>query len=350
MIVLTLIIFVIIFGLIVFVHELGHFLMAKRAGIYVEEFAFGFPPRVFSWKRGQTRYAINLLPLGGYVKMKGEDVENKDPDSFAKKSTGQRALVTIAGVMMNLLLAWVLLTFLLILPSSLKGGNAIFLTQVQPNSPADQVGLKTGDIVLKGNDTQLHSSSDLQHFTAAHKGQTVTIQFRRNGKEQAKEVTLGQEDAPLGVVVSSFSLGQVANPPLWQAPFVALRQIGNVIWANLTFIGSLVGGLLGLVPNVPTDQVSGPVGIYGLVAQFVALGWVYVIMVTAQLSLAVAIFNILPIPALDGGRLLFIVLDKIFGRRLLSHQIEAVIHTIGFILLMGLFLIVTWHDIVKLMR
>lgn len=350
MFIVTLFIFILIFGLIVFVHELGHFLVAKRADIYVEEFAFGFPPRLFAKKVGETVYAINAIPLGGYVRMRGEDGVSTDPRAFSQKSAGARALVVIAGVAMNLLLAWILLTIILVLPARLKATDAIFVVQVEANSAAENAHFLTGDIIERMDATVIHTSQNLRDFTTGHRGQAVTVMFRRSGREQTRQVTLGSGDAPFGIATTSFSLAQVPNPPLWKAPGVALVQIASVAGANFHFIGSLILGLLGIGAHVSADSVSGPVGIYGLIAQFTALGWVYVLAAMAQLSLAVALFNILPIPALDGGRLLFIILQKLFRRLKISEATEGTAHTIGFIALMGLFVIVTWNDIVKLIR
>ncbi len=350
MIVVTILIFILIFGLIVFIHELGHFLMAKRVGIQVEEFAFGFPPRIFAWKKGETVYAINALPLGGYVRMRGEDSEDTDPRAFGQKSALQRGLVIVAGVTMNVVLAWIVLTFILVLPASLKGGDNVLIADVVAGSPAAGAHFQAGDILLKINETTIKKPQELADFTSSHKGQTVNVTVRHQGQEQTKSVTLGSTSTPLGVSVSNFSLADVASQPAWKAPITAIQEIWFVIKGNVMFIGSLIGGLLGLAPKVSTEAVSGPIGIYGLVAQFAALGWVYLLFILAQLSLAVAVFNILPIPALDGGRLLFIVINRIFNRKLVPQRIEAIAHTIGFALLIGLFLLITVNDIVRLRK
>lgn len=337
------------FGLIVFVHELGHFLMAKRSGVKVEEFAFGFPPRLIAKKIGETTYAINAIPLGGYVRMLGENDDNNDARSFSQANKWQRALIIVAGVTANLLLAWILLTIILVLPARYKGSDAVLVAGVLPNSAAKGAGLNAGDMILKINDVAITSPDQLRSATHQFADQSVTIELRRGGQIQNKSAKLVGGDAPLGVSVSSFSLADEENPPLLKAPVVALKSIGRVTVAQLQFIGSLV-----LIPfqgaSVDAEQVSGPVGIYGILAQFTALGWVYVLFGAAQLSLAVALFNILPIPALDGGRLLFIVMESVFRRKVLSNNIENIVHTVGFVLLIGLFIFVTYNDIVKLIR
>jgi len=349
-IVLTIIVFILVFGLIVFVHELGHFLMAKQYGVEVEEFAFGLPPRLIGRKKGNTLYAINLIPLGGYVRLRGENEDDVSPGSFSQKSAKSRAIILAAGVLMNLILAWLILSFLLVIPPQWKASDAVLVAQVQSGSSAEQAHVHTGDVLLKMDDLVVTSPSVLHEFTISHQGQEVTMTYRQNGIEHQKKLTLAQGDAPLGVGVVSFSLAAVPNPVWWKAPWVALSELWNILSANVVFLGGLIAGLLGSAKNVSTESVSGPVGIYGLLAQFTALGWVYVLAAVAQLSLAIAVFNILPIPALDGGRILFVFINKIFGKKIISSQIEAISHTIGFGLLMLLFVIVTFRDIVRLIR
>lgn len=350
MIVVSIVVFILIFALIVWVHELGHFLAAKKVGVGVEEFAFGFPPKLISWRRGETVYAINAIPLGGYVKLKGEDTPSDDKNSLNKKNPGQKAIIMVAGITMNLILAWVLFTVLLVTPISWRGSGGTFVAGIKTGSAAEKANFKVGDIVLKIDNTDIKSASELSKYTASHKNKSVSITFRRYGREEVIKVTLGSNSTPLGLAIDTFSLSDVAQVPIWKAPILSIEQIGSVIGANAVFFTDLFKGIVGLGPHVPTDQVSGPVGIYGLVAQFIALGWIYVLLVLAQLSLAVAIFNVLPIPALDGGRLLFIGMGKVLGKRMVSQQVEAIVHAIGFVFLIGLFLTITWHDILNLIK
>ncbi|MFA6081794.1 MAG: M50 family metallopeptidase [Patescibacteria group bacterium] len=350
--VITLVIFILIFGLIVFVHELGHFLVAKKSGILVEEFGFGFPPKLYSRKIGETKYVINAVPLGGYVKMLGEERTSADPRSFSQQPAWVRVLISLAGVTMNLLLAWVVLSVVLWLPNSVKGSDTIFISEVMQNSAAAKAGLTAGDVISQIDDVKMSNAETLHNFTTSHKNQSVTVKIKRNGFEQTKTVTLANSDTPLGVSAGSFSLADVVHERWWQVPWQAITVIWSTIVANFQFLGSLVGGIFGLKTTVAVsaDQLSGPVGIFGMVAQFAAMGWVYVLLITAQLSLAVAIFNILPIPALDGGRILFILLNKIFGKKIVSEQIENIVHLTGFALLMLLFVFVTYRDILKLIK
>lgn len=346
----TLLVVVVVFGLIVFVHELGHFLVAKRTGVGVEEFAFGFPPRLAARKIGQTTYAINLIPLGGYVKLIGEDAKSNDEAAFNQASAFARGLIVIAGVVANVILTWILLTVLLLVPASVKQVDAVLVASVIKDSAADTIGITAGDMIRSVDSTVVKTTTELHDVTRAHADQPVSIVIRRNGIDQPKQVSLGHGETPLGVSVTSASLSDVPNPPVWKAPLVAVQIIGRVAVANFGFIWALLispfhGGGAAVV-----EQVSGPIGIYGILAQFTALGWPYVLFGAAELSLAVALFNILPIPALDGGRFLFIVLERMFKRRAVSEKIEGIIHSAGFAILIGLFVLVTWHDIVKLLR
>ncbi len=346
MIIITILVFILIFGLIVFVHELGHFLVAKRTGVVVEEFAFGFPPKIFAWKRGETRYAINLLPLGGYVKLKGEDGGDKEAGSFVNKKARVRASILLAGIVMNLILSWVILTVIIILPKSVRGDGAVFVSAVLENTPAAEAGIKTGDAITKIDNLNISDGATLHSATQDKKDSSIKLNIRRNGNTIEKNIKLSDGDAPLGVATSTFSLSDI-SVSAYNAPVVAIQEIGRVIWGYIQFFGGIFG--IGST-EVSADSVSGPVGIYGVVAQFVALGWVYVLFVTAQLSLAIAIFNLIPFPALDGGRVLFVFLKKIFKGKYITLQFEQIAHTVGFFILMGMFAIVTYRDILKLIK
>lgn len=346
MVIVTILIFILIFGLIVFVHEFGHFLTAKRTGVAVEEFAFGFPPKIYSRKVGETRYVINLLPLGGYVKLMGEDGTEKGPHSFISKKARVRSVILLAGIAMNFVLAWVLLTTIILLPPQYRGSGAVFVTEVLKDTSAEKAGIKVGDAIIAINDKKISDGSELHSITQTDQGKAIKLVLRRNGVESEKEITLGSGEAPLGIASSTFSLADITVSPL-RAPLEAVLEIGRVFWGYCLFIG----GIFGLGPTVVSvDQVSGPVGIYSVVAQFVALGWVYVLFVTAQLSLAIAFFNLLPLPALDGGRFFFVVLKKLFRGKYITLEIEQITHTVGFVILMGLFAVIAYRDILKLIR
>lgn len=364
MLLLTILLFILIFGLIIFLHELGHFLVAKREGMTVREFAFGFPPRLFSVVRGGTRFSINLLPIGGYVNILGEEEASSAGGSFTKQTPWSRLRVVVAGVAMNLLLAWFLFTLWLWVAPLWSTVDAILVASVSQGSVAEQVGLRVNDFIISADGTHFNSDVTLHDFTTSHRGESVTFTIRRNGKEQAIPATLGQSEAPLGV--SIVDIGKdVPHVPWYRAPWDALLEMWGVITMTFSFFGSLIGwvvlkivaffsGLVGVSTHQPSsqvnlvDSVSGPVGIFVFLRQTMILGVPFMIHLAGMLSLAVGTFNILPIPALDGGRAFFLFFEGIFGKRAVSHQVESWIHAAGFIVLIALIIVITFLDIKKL--
>jgi regulator of sigma E protease len=371
MLLLTILLFILIFGLIIFLHELGHFLVAKREGMTVREFAFGFPPRLLSFVRGGTRFSINLLPIGGFVNILGEEEASSAGGSFTKQSAWSRLRVVLAGVAMNLLLAWLLLTFWLWTAPFSPAVDAIAVASVVKGSVAEQSGIKVNDFIVSGlpagqvgDSTKFTSDVALHDFTTSHKGQSVNFVVRRNGSALTIPATLGQNDAPLGVSIVDIGK-EIPHVTWWHAPWDALVEMWGAIVMTLTFMGHLVGWLFssifaffgGLVSSSikpPADQsqlldsVSGPIGIFSFLRQTVTLGAPFVIRLAALLSLAVGIFNLLPIPALDGGRAFFLFFEGIFGKRVVSHQVESWIHAAGFVVLIALIIVITFLDIKKL--
>lgn len=354
MLFLSVLLFVFIFGLIVLIHELGHFLAAKREGMTVREFAFGFPPRLFSIKKNGTNFSLNLIPFGGYVSILGESESSDSAGSYSKKSPWARLRVVSAGVLMNALLAWVLLTvWFWIVPFSPQA-DAVAVASVLPNTAAEVAGIKTNDFLVSatladGTEVAFASDTELAQFTKAHRGETLTFDVRRNGDLIEIPVTLGSGDeAPLGVELAD--LGTVPQIPWWQAPWAALQEMWLVLITTLSFLGTLILQLFGLNPAqpVPADAVSGPVGIFSFLRQTITLGIPFIVRFAALISLAVGIFNALPFPALDGGRAVFILFEGIFGKRAISHEKEAWVHTAGFTLLILMILVVTYFDLQRL--
>ncbi len=349
--VLFLLLFLLVLGALVLIHELGHFLMAKQMGVAVEEFAFGFPPRLWSTKRGETTYSVNAIPLGGYVRLRGEDGEVNDSRSFAGQTPGKRALIVVAGVLMNLVFAWLLLTLWFGAAAIWPPPQAVVVTEVLPNSAASAVGFVAGDIIQSVDAQAASSVAALQSATAAKRGQSVLVVYRHAGHIQTKAVVLHQDSAALGVAVDE--LGQDEAPDhVWQAPWAAVRAMAIVTWSTLTLLGSLIAGVFvnHQAAATASASVAGPVGIYGILAQMAALGWLYVVRLVGLLSLSLAIFNILPIPALDGGRLLFIGLEKLFRRRVVKVKVEQIAHLAGFALLLLLIGLISARDVLHLVR
>lgn len=339
------IIFLLILGLLVFIHELGHFLVARAAGIKVLEFAFGFPPRLLSKLRAGTRYSINALPLGGYVRLLGEDERSGAPGSYSGKPPATRLVVVLAGVVMNLVLAWVLLSAWFAVTIARPPANAVVVGQVIPGSPAAQAGLVAGDVLVAVSGETMATAQDLARFTREHQSETVIFNIRRFGDTVVKPITLGALPAPLGV--APVDLGVLPEGlKVYLAPVYALSEIWGTVAANTQFIVQALGSLGG-GPKVE-GELAGPIGIFGILSQMVSLGPLYLLRFIANLSLLVGFFNILPIPALDGGKAAFIAAELVSRRKVVREQIEQTIHLIGFALLLGVLVFVTYQDIVRL--
>ena len=352
-----------VFGLLVIGHEFGHFIVAKRAGIRVDEFAIGFPPRLFSFRRGETLYSINLLPLGGYVRMPGENGEmtdeagNYDPHSFASKSAGVRAAVMLAGVTMNLILAVILFT------AFEAVGTVNFnrtIGTVVKNSPGARAGLAPGDVILAVDGHSVRRYSDIlsqtdQVVTDALKSNPsaktvdIVLLIQPKGSDTPKMVTIpaiahpGQGQGHVGVGPDE-SYAIITYPPIWQTPALGVQEIGTVAYETLQGLEQVIRGLL------PVNQaVTGPVGIVSYIGQSASvvptIGISPILFLTGLLSLNLAIFNLLPIPGLDGGRLLFILIEVLRRGKRVSPEREGLVHLIGLATLLLLVLLVTINDI-----
>ncbi len=361
---ITFIAFAFILGLLIFIHELGHFLTAKRSGIKVEEFAFGFPPRLFAIKKGDTEYALNLLPFGGYVKMLGEDddatvSEKKSSRSFAHQDGWIRARVVVAGVVMNILFAWVLMSLGFMIgttppvskPEAIphaKISSKTIVTMIKAGSAAEKAGLKTADQITTLNDQSITTAQQAADYVKSQPGKPITMTIVRNGQELKLSGQLGEVVSPTeGPLGAGLADDQKVRLPIWWAPIYA-------VWETLKAFGMIFVGILGFFKQlfaarqIPAEA-AGPVGIFYLTGDIIHLGLAAVLNFMTILSLNLAAINILPIPALDGGRLLFILLEKLNrGKKVLNQQIENWAHMIGFALLIILILVITYHDILRL--
>jgi regulator of sigma E protease len=357
---LTIIIFLIVLGLLVFVHELGHFVMAKRAGMAVEEFGFGFPPRLFGIKKGETIYSINWIPLGGFVKIVGEDGETgNDPRGFGGKSFGRRLAVLAAGVIMNLIFAWVLISvgLGLGLPTVVNDGDVIpknaivknsmvTVVEVLPDAPAAQAGIKIGDRITQINGVEVSTMEQIQQSTTQNLGKPTQYTIVRGNDVLEKEVTpridYPEGQGPTGIALSS--VARVSYPWYW-APIKGLETTWNLTWATLSAFGTII---VNLVSGEPAGvDLTGPVGIAQLTGDVAALGFVYLLQFTAILSINLAIINAVPFPALDGGRILFLIIEKVRGKKMNANA-EQWANAIGFSLLLLLMLIITVRDVSKI--
>jgi len=362
---MAILIFIVVLGVLIFIHELGHFLVAKKSGIRVDEFAIGFPPKIFSFTKGGTKYALNLIPFGGYVKIYGENSEDEsiDPqskESFVNKSPWIQAAVLIAGVTFNIVFAWFL--FLIVLmagsPTIVDQANRdyindakITITNVYENSPANKAGLKTGDAIVgisnkdknyTGTDVTLEKVQD----TIANSEGLVEFNIERVGQKSV--ISIDPETGILGdkqaVGVSLEEIGTYSLPihKAFIQSFVMTWNATELIAVNLViFLGKAVIGQASL------DEVSGPVGIVGIVGEAASFGFIYLLSFTAFISINLAVLNILPLPALDGGRLVIVLIEGLTKKKI-KPSIVNWVNGIGFLLLILLMLVITANDILKL--
>jgi regulator of sigma E protease len=354
------IIFIIVLSVLIFVHELGHFLIAKRAGLKVEEFGFGFPPKIMGIKHGETIYSINWIPFGGFVKILGEDGEERDNSrSLASAKPLVRSGILVAGVVMNFLLAVILLSFgnavglRVGLPDDSAIANAhdikIQIVSVVSNSPADSAGLKPLDEIAgfaqNGQDIQMTSVTAVQDYINSHKGQGITIEIKNGSQVTYKQVTPRANppagEGALGIALAATGL---IKYPLPQAIIQGITDSANI--ASYTAVGYAT-----IIKNIfttgkPGVELSGPVGIAVITGKAAQLGFTYLMQFMALISINLAVLNIIPFPALDGGRLLFVIIEKIKGSPI-SKKIENGVNAAGFALLILLMIYVTTKDIIK---
>ncbi len=333
-----------VLSVLVLAHELGHFVVAKRAGIKVQEFGFGIPPRLFGIKRGETVYAVNLLPLGGYVKMLGENDAPGDPHSFASKSKRVRAGVLIAGSAMNLLLTPLLLSAALMIgePVPCDDCSRVQVYGVQPNSPAERAGLRDGDIFVTLDGRPIRDTNDVRQAVRDAGEREIEAVVRRDGAQETVRL-IPRPNPTDGQPTIGIQLGPevvTVQRPIWEAIPQGVQRTGEMLRLFVTGLGQMI------TREAPAE-LAGPVGIARMTGQMARAGWVYLLQFTAFLSLNLAVFNMLPVPGLDGARLAFVVVEGLRGRRV-NPQTEGVIHFIGLMLLLTLMAYVSVNDVRRL--
>lgn len=334
-----------LFVVLIVAHELGHFITAKLTGVKVEEFGLGYPPRLLGFRRGETIYSLNLLPLGGFVRLLGEE-DPSYPRSLASKSIKARLLVLGSGSLMNALLPLILLTVSFMIPRSVEVAD-VLIKEVAPGSPAALAGLTPGDRVLRVNDQEVRSAADIIFQTRLHLGSPLSMQIERDGVQQVVSLVPRWEppsgEGPLGVSLKSGEEKVVrVSSPLGRA----FGQSVGSLWDTLRLYGNEIRGWL---KGRPAPQVGGPIAIVQISSEVARMGPSPLFAFAALLSLNLAIINLLPIPGLDGGRLAFVVLEGVRGRRL-SPALERRIHIFGFLLLIVLIFLVSYFDLLRLLR
>ncbi|PWB38960.1 MAG: RIP metalloprotease RseP [Parcubacteria group bacterium] len=349
----TIIAFVIILGVLVLVHEYGHFISARKLGVDVEEFGVGFPPRLWSYKRNGIIYSLNLIPIGGFVKIRGENGEDEDPRSFASQPTWRKSIIISAGVIMNLLLAIVLLTvvFYAGIPQILSRdtdlnqvkNHEVIIADVVSGSPANLVGIAVGDRVLEISGQKIVQADQVNKLVEQSVSTGVIVKVVRN--------RVIKEYSVVGKVLEPGSLPRIGIgvADTGVVHYNILESIGQGFAATYQMSGMILEALYNLVKNLITRGqldagLSGPVGVAVITGQIVRLGFIHVLQFMAILSINLGILNILPFPALDGGRLLFIIIEKLRGKKN-NAAVEGWIHNSGFILLIFLLIFITFRDI-----
>ncbi|MGI6144202.1 MAG: RIP metalloprotease RseP [Peptococcia bacterium] len=341
----TFIVSLIVFGIIIFVHEFGHFILAKLSGIRVEEFSLGMGPQIVGHKRGETLYSIRALPLGGFCKMTGEMGDDQDappdPKSFNEKSLLSRMSVIVSGSLMNFLLGALIFALMFSIIGMPKDYTN-HIGQVMADSVAEKAGIKANDEIISINGQRLNSWSEI----------TGVI---HNSSEKQLEIELKRDNKTIFVTVTP------QYDPEREVGIIGITP-RDVIWERINILSGIAKGFtqtylltvemirqLGLLitGQVSSDGVAGPVGIIQLIGESARFGWINVANLTALISINLGLINLLPIPALDGGRLLFLIIEAIRGGRKVEPEKENLVHFIGFALLMGLMVFITYKDIIR---
>ncbi len=354
---MTILLVVIFLSLIVLLHEFGHFLVAKLCGIRVDEFGFGFPPRIWGRTVGETTYSLNALPFGGFVRIHGlepgeeGDTANAAPDeaarSFEHRPTWQRGASLLAGVAMNIILGWLVLVVVYTVGSP----SHLMLSDISAGSPAERAGLRAGDVVLQARfgRTELSdpiSSHSFSDFVKTSAGETLVLTVER-GSHTSDIAIVGRTNPPEGQGPLGVALADAGYPAesLWQSLGTATVITGQTLWFVIQGFWQLIAGLF-VAPVTTLQQVAGPVGIFSLAAQVGAFGIVPLLQLMAFLSLNVAILNLVPFPALDGGRFLLLLIERFW--RPVPERWQAYLNRAGFALLIALMILVTLQDVGKI--
>lgn len=344
---ITIAAFFVLIGSLVLAHELGHLVTARIFGVRILEFGLGFPPRLFAVKRGETEYSVNALPIGGFVKMLGEE-DPGEPGSLAGKSAGVRFAVLSAGSVMNALLPVVLLSTSLMLPREVIVGQ-VQVREVAANSPAERAGVQAGDTVLRVNDRRVENTLDLLYNLQLNLGSEVTLLIERDRFTPMEVKLIPRWNPPPGQGATGIVIGMASARketrayPVWEAiPQGVIKSLDMLTLGKNEIASWFIRGV--------APPVAGPVGIAQMTGEVARVGIPPLLDWTALISMNFAIVNLFPLPALDGGRLAFLVLEVIRRGRRMPPEKEGLVHLVGFALLIFLSLIITYQDILRIVR
>lgn len=328
---LTAILAIVLFVILIFPHELGHFIAAKSVGVKVNEFAFGMGPALWKKQKGETLYAIRLFPIGGYCAMEGENEESDNDRAFNNKPGWAKILVLVAGSLMNVIIAVVILSIML----GVAGSPTTSIDKVQAGSPAYAAGMVKGDVITSIEGTEIKNWNDISSVIQKNKdGMNVTV--NRNGKTVNLQMTPEKSNGKYIVGIT---------PAVTHNPVLAVR---NGVLTSWNMLGTMYVSLKEIFTGqVSAKNLQGPVGIVTMVHQSESYGLYYFLYLLSFISINLAVINMLPLPALDGGRILFVIIRKITGK-MISDKMEASVHAAGMIMLLTLMVFVTWNDIGRL--
>jgi len=343
---ITIVAFLVVLAVLIIAHELGHFATAKAFGVRVDEFGVGFPPRLLSIKRGETRYSLNAIPLGGFTKMAGEVDPEASPRSLASKSIGVRILVLSAGSLMNALLPLLLFSIAFMVPHNIVTGQ-VLVEEIAPNSPAAMAGIQSGDTIISINKKTLNNTIELSREIQLNLGKEITMVISHSDST-TEEVQLTPRWRPpegqgaIGILVKTSNPTVVSqSEPFWRAIPLGVKEC---IETFVLFKNAIISLFIGTV----SFQVAGPVGIAQMTGEVARAGISPLLEFAAFLSINLAIINIFPLPALDGGRIVFVLLEWVRRGKRISPKTEGLIHGIGFVLLMAAILAITYQDIIRI--
>jgi len=342
--ILTIVVGLVVLSVLIIVHELGHFIASKATGCWVEEFGIGFPPRLYGKKWGETIYSVNWIPFGGFNKISGE-VDPTAPRALAARGYGVRLLVISGGIIMNLLLPFVLLAVAYMVPHDMAYGR-IVVEDIEAGSPAHAAGILPGDTLLKLNGRTLNHKGDYSRYLMLNMGREITISLEHaDATVEDVRLTVPWRPTEGGRTIGTLSrnVDLVIEPeslPPWEAIPVGAR---NCIETLVLYKNGIYGMIIGTIPFIP----AGPVGIVQVTGEVARTGISPVLELAAFISIAIAITQMIPFPALDGGRIIFIVLEWLRRGKRVSHRIEGIVHSVGFMILLALMLLITYQDIAR---
>jgi regulator of sigma E protease len=344
-IIITLVAFFVILVLLILAHEAGHFLTARAFGVKIDEFGLGYPPRLYSVRRGETLYSLNALPLGGFVKLAGEE-DPKIPLSLASKNAGLRILILSSGALVNAILPIILFAIAFMVPHDVLVGK-VLVKEIAPDSPAAVAGITPGDMVLSVNDQPVNNLSDMQRYLQLHLGGEITMQVRHPDATTSSKVLTPRWKPPPGQGATGITMELQdsavvrRNEPIWTAVPLGARQMADTF---VLFKNGIESMIIGATPAAFT----GPVGIAQVTGEVAQNGISSLLEWTAFLSINLAIVNILPFPALDGGRILFVLMELVRRGKRIPAKVEGMVHFIGFTILIAAVVYITSLDVIRL--